>query len=54
EIAASRRLYNSQVTEFNQKLFAFPTNVPASKMRLSTIPLYQASELQRKDVEIKF
>ncbi|APJ38590.1 LemA family protein [Mycoplasmopsis pullorum] len=54
EIAASRRLYNSQVTQFNQRLFAFPTNVPASTMRLSTIPLYQASELQRKDVEIKF
>lgn len=54
EIAAARRLYNSQVTFFNQHLFVFPTNVVARISNLWTVPLYQASEQERSDVEIKF
>lgn len=52
EIAASRRLYNSKVTEFNKLLFTFPRNSVASRMKLTTFPLFAASEKQLADVSM--
>ncbi len=53
EIAASRRLYNSVVTQFNQELFTFPAKVVATKQGLHTFALFNASEEQQKDVPLK-
>ncbi|WGI36793.1 LemA family protein [Mesomycoplasma lagogenitalium] len=53
EIAASRRLYNSKVTAFNSEIFVWPANIVSSDMKLSTLPLFQASEIQRQDVSMK-
>lgn len=52
EIAASRRLYNSAVTAFNQELFTFPARVIAAKQGLHTFALFNASEEQQKDVSL--
>ncbi|QCZ36469.1 LemA family protein [Mycoplasma nasistruthionis] len=52
EIAASRRLYNQKVTEFNQEIMVFPSNVPAAASGLSTAPLFQASVKSRQDVDM--
>ena len=54
EIAASRRLYNSEVTQFNSGLFTWPTNVVAASMKLSTLPLFAASDSEKKDVKLEF
>ncbi|NQZ28986.1 MAG: LemA family protein [Mycoplasmatales bacterium] len=54
EIAASRRLYNTSVRQFNQQLFAWPSNVPATELGLSTLPYFEASTIDKKDVEMKF
>ncbi len=54
EIAATRRLYNTYVTEFNSRLFTWPGSVIASAMKLQKLPLFAASEEDRKDVEVKF
>ena len=54
EIAASRRLYNSSVRQFNQKLFMWPSSVAATSMQLSTLPYFEASTEDKKDVEMKF
>ena len=54
EIAASRRLYNSKVTNFNSEIFAWPGSVVATSMHLGKLPLFAASEEDKKDVEIKF
>lgn len=52
EIAASRRLYNADVNEFNQNLFIFPKEFVAARNKLHTLPLFVASEEQKKDVKI--
>ena len=52
EIAASRRLYNQSVMEFNQKLFVFPDQNIAAGMKLHTLPLFEANAEQKKDVNL--
>lgn len=52
EISASRRLYNSEVSRFNQMLMSWPTNVPAAKMGYTTMPMFRASEESKKDVNV--
>ncbi|WP_027120658.1 LemA family protein [Mycoplasmopsis lipofaciens] len=52
ELAASRRLYNTEVNRFNQDIMSFPKSYRANKMKLVTIPLFQASTIQRQDVKI--
>lgn len=54
EIAATRRLYNTYVTEFNSRLFTWPGSVVASSMQLIKLPLFAASTEDKKDVEISF
>ena len=52
EIAASRRLYNQSIMEFNQKLFVFPDQNIAAGMKLHTLPLFEASAEQKEDVNL--
>ena len=52
EIAASRRLYNQSVMEFNQRLFIFPDQDIAAWMKLYTLPLFEASQEQKQDVNL--
>lgn len=52
EIAASRRLYNLKVTLFNQDIVTFPKSVKASSMNLYSMPMFVASEEQKKDVDM--
>ncbi|MGL4948313.1 MAG: LemA family protein, partial [Mycoplasma sp.] len=54
EIAANRRLYNSNVTRFNQDIFVYPWSVTAEKLHLSAIPLFSASEEAKKDIKLEF
>jgi LemA protein len=54
EIAASRRLYNSNVTLFNKAIFVFPKSIMASALKYSMMPLIEASEEQKKDVNLSF
>ncbi|MDE6476595.1 MAG: LemA family protein [Mycoplasmoidaceae bacterium] len=53
ELAASRRLYNAVVSEFNQELFQFPGRIPAASLKLHTLPMFNASSEQQKDVSLK-
>ena len=54
EIAAARRLYNSEVTLFNAQLLTLPSNIIASIMQLSTMPLFKISSDNIKDVKLTF
>lgn len=54
ELAASRRLYNRYVTEFNQEIITWPKSVHAEQKGYETFPVFKASEKQRQDVELKF
>ena len=52
EIASARRLYNSQVTSFNEEIFTWPAVIPAHSLKLHTFPLFAASEIQKQDVSL--
>lgn len=54
DLAATRRLYNSKVTSFNQIINTWPTNVVAASMGLATLPLFQATAEDRQDVKVEF
>ncbi len=54
ELAAARRNYNAQVTQFNQAIFQFPLNVLAAKQGCVALNLFSASAEARKDVKIDF
>lgn len=53
EIAATRRLYNSLATSFNEEIFTWPACVPATQLKLHTFALFAASEAQKQDVSLK-
>ncbi|KAF5275451.1 hypothetical protein FQR65_LT16669 [Abscondita terminalis] len=52
-LAASRRIYNSNVSHFNQTVSTYPNNVLA-KGRYTRKELFEATEAQRQDVKIDF
>lgn len=54
-LQAARRLYNSNVSLFNQKLVTFPNNLFAKFMGLSTKDkrdFFEAEETKREDIKI--
>ncbi|WP_029512841.1 LemA family protein [Mycoplasmopsis iners] len=53
EIAAARRLYNSYVNDFNIVITQWPKSVCAAKMRLTSLPLFQAANVERQRVSAK-
>lgn len=54
ELAASRRLYNANVTTFNQLIYTFPTSVIAARKKYEGVPLFAADEEVKKDVKVNF
>ncbi len=48
EVSATRRLYNSLVSQFNQALFTWPSKIQATKLHLRMKPLFVANEAARK------
>jgi LemA protein len=53
EIAANRRLYNSVVNEFNQKIYIFPSAYVASRRGYTNLPLIKGSDEQLEDVKLE-
>ena len=53
-LQASRRAYNGNVSVFNQKLLSFPSNIIADSMGLEPVDFFQAEEMKRQDVDMKF
>jgi LemA protein len=52
QIAASRRFYNSAVTEYNVALQTFPSNLVASMLAYRSETPFQASEAERQVPEV--
>lgn len=52
EIAAGRRIYNQSVMEFNQRLFVFPDQDVAASMKLYSLPLFEANQEQKQNVNL--
>ncbi len=50
-IAASRRFYNSAVTELNNAVEIFPSSVIAKMIKISDMPFYEADEASKAPVD---
>lgn len=53
-LQAARRLYNSNVSFFNQMIVVFPKSMVASSMQLQEKPFFEAEALKREDVKMEF
>ncbi len=54
KIAFSRQFYNSNVLEYNTKIKVFPNNMLADMFHFSEDVFFEASEEERKKVNVKF
>lgn len=52
-LQAARRLYNANVSSFNQLLVSFPASVIGNRMKLSSREFFEAEEVKRADVSMK-
>ena len=54
KVAYSRQFYNSVVRDFNSLLAVFPTNMVGQVFGYSRKPFFEATDEERKSVEVKF
>lgn len=54
DIQKSRRFYNGAARDFNTLIAVFPNNLVAGILGFSKQPFFEASEEEKKNVEIKF
>ena len=52
QLQASRRLYNANVSAFNQKLVTFPSSVIGSMRGYTKRPFFEAEEYKMQDVKM--
>lgn len=52
-IAASRRFYNAAVTEFNNSLDMFPSNIVANFMGMKRREVFEVNEFEKGNISIK-
>ena len=53
QLSAARRFYNAAVTDLNNAVQMFPTNIIASMFGFSTKQLFEISEQERQNVDVK-
>ena len=53
QISAARRAYNQAVTDYNNAIEMFPTNFMANAMNYTTKDVFQISENERQNVNVK-
>jgi len=54
KVAYSRQFYNSNVLDFNTKIQMFPTNLLAGMFNFKMFEFFQATEEEKKKIEVKF
>lgn len=53
EISGARKNYNSKVTDFNNAVEMFPTNIMANIMSLTKKPFFEIPDTDRENVDVK-
>ncbi len=53
-LQAARRLYNANVTAYNQKIVTFPNSIVAGGMGATSKEFFEAEESKRSDVKMSF
>lgn len=54
KIQASRRFYNGNVRDFNTKVQVFPTNLLAKQLKFEARKFFEAPEVEKEPVAVKF
>ena len=54
QLQAARRLYNANVSSFNQSIIVFPASIVANAAHLTKRDFFEAEETKREDVKIEF
>jgi len=52
QLSASRRAFNAAVTDFNNAVEMFPSNIMAGMMKYTRRQLFEAAETERKNVDV--
>jgi len=52
QLSAARRAFNAAVTDFNNAVEMFPTNLMASLMNYRQRQLFEATDVQRQNVSV--
>ena len=53
QISAARRFYNSAITDFNNSIQTFPSNLIANKYKYSTKKTFEIEDVERKNIVAK-
>lgn len=53
-LQAARRIYNSNVSMFNQKVVVFPSSIVASMNKITKREFFEADPMKRQDVNFDF
>ena len=53
QISAARRAYNQAVTDYNNSIEMFPTNIMANMMHFTRKAVFETAETERKNVNVK-
>ena len=53
QISAARRAYNQAVTDYNNSIEMFPTNIMANMMRFTRKAVFETTETERQNVNVK-
>jgi len=53
QISAARRAYNQAVTDYNNSIEMFPTNIMANMMRFTRKAVFETAEIERQNVNVK-
>ena len=54
QLQAARRLYNANVSSYNQQLLVFPSSIIAHMKGLTKKDFFEAEEYKKEDVKIEF
>ena len=54
QLQAARRLYNANVSRYNQAIIVFPASIIANRKHLTKREFFEAEEVKREDVKIEF
>ena len=52
QIAAARRAYNQVVTDYNNAIEMFPTNIMARLMHIKREKVFEIPQNQRKNIDV--
>lgn len=53
-LQAARRIFNSNISEFNRKVVSFPSSIIANMMKIRKEEFFAAEEAKKEDVKIEF